>query len=190
MRIELLDKKQIIDIYNTRMVNDFPRDELRPLKMITKPYERGIYTCYGLKDDEGDDLLGYAFFVKSGNHFLFDYLAISDDKRDTGLGTIFLGLLREELSSCDSVIGEVEDPDCDDDVVSKENKNRRLSFYLRNGYIDTGVRVKLFGVDYIVLEMDLGKNNDKDTITNLYLSHYRKMLPYLLFKRMVYIKRK
>lgn len=188
MKIEILDKNQIINIYNSRMVNDFPRDELRPLKLILGPYKKGIYVCYGLFDNETDELLGYAFFVKNENDYLFDYLAIADGKRGSGIGTKFLELLREEFQCSDSVIGEVEDPVCAQNESDRENRKRRLYFYLSNGYIDTGVRVKLFGVDYIILEMDLGKKHDKDTITELYTSHYKKMLTKLLFKRMVCIK--
>lgn len=190
MKIIELSKNQIIKIYNERMVVDFSSDELRPLKMIIEPYEKGIYTGYGLIDDtnDADDILGYAFFVKNGRHYLFDYFAITDNKRGTGLGSTFLGLLRKEFNDSDSVIGEVEDPDCTDVPKEKEHMARRLRFYLANGYIDTGVRVKLFCVDYIVLEMNLEKDHDKDAITELYLSHYRNMLPEHLFKRMVCIK--
>lgn len=88
----------------------------------------------------------------------------------------------------DSVIGEVEDPECSDNENDKILQTRRLNFYLRNGYIDTGVRVKLFGVDYIVLEMELNKNHSADEISALYKEHYRNMLPEKLYRTMVYIK--
>ncbi|MDO4188572.1 MAG: GNAT family N-acetyltransferase [Lachnospiraceae bacterium] len=190
MKIIKLDKNQIIQIYNERMVYDFPKDELRPLKLIVKPYEKGIYTGFGLIDDNSDekDILGYAFFIKMENNYLFDYFAISSDKRNTGLGSIFLDLLKQEFKNAGSVIGEVEDPECAENEENKTNMSRRLKFYLSNGYIDTSVRVKLFGVDYIILEMDLGKSHDKNTIKDLYLSHYRNMLPKLLFKKMVCVK--
>lgn len=187
MNIYELDRKQIIDIYNTRMVNDFPANELRPLKMILEPYDKGTYICYAIKEDS-DDVLGYAFFVKHKNHYLFDYLAISDNKRGSGIGTLFLQLLKEKLQFSDSVIGEVEDPECSDKENDKILQTRRLNFYLRNGYIDTGVRVKLFGVDYIVLEMELNKNHSADEISALYKEHYRNMLPEKLYRTMVYIK--
>lgn len=188
MKLVKLEKKTIVEIYNERMVFDFPKDELRPLNMILGPYEKGTYVCYGINDENSDEILGYAFFVKMDQHYLFDYLAVSDAKRGTGIGTSFLALLKEEFRDSDSVIGEVEDPECAENAEDKERKLRRLRFYLNNGYIDTNVRVKLFGVDYIVLEMNLNNSFDEDRITELYLSHYRKMLPKRLFETMVCIK--
>ena len=189
MKIIELSRNQIIDIYSSKMVNDFPADELRPLKMITGPYDKGIYKCYAIvdKSDEGD-ILGYAYFVKNDNHYLFDYLAISDEKRGSGIGSAFLSLLREQFANSESVIGEVEDPDYAENDADKDIQTRRLNFYLRNGYINTNVKVKLFGVDYIVLEMDLNKTHSEKEIIDLYNNHYRTMLPKKLFDSMVHIK--
>lgn len=189
MNIITLSKEQITYIYNSRMVKDFPPTELRPLAKIIEPFEMGKYTGYGLVDDSDcDEILAYAFFVKMGNHYLFDYLGVSENKRSTGLGSIFLNLLKEEFKGSDSVIGEVEDPSCAESAKDGLLQERRLNFYIRNGYLDTGVRVKLFGVDYIVLEMDLGISHDIETITELYKGHYKSMLPEKLYSKYVLVK--
>lgn len=196
MKIELLNKEQITTVYNTMMVNDFPPMELKPLRWILEGYDQGKYSCYALVDDGvdlnrdtvEDSVLGYAIFVKMDRHYLFDYLAVSSGKRNGGLGSAFLQLLRERFADCDSVIGEVEDPECAESEEERELQTRRLNFYLRNGYVDTGVKVIMFGVDYIVLEMDFGKNHDSETIAELYQAHYREMLPEELFLQKVKIK--
>lgn len=189
MKIQLLNRRQVKQIYKTKMVNDFPPMELKPLMMILAAMSKGKYICYGLMDDSEENVLGYAFFVKRGNHYLFDYLAVSEDKRNSGIGTEFLNLLREKFAGSDSVVGEVEDPDCAENDEEREIQNRRLSFYTRNGYINTGIKVLLFDVDYLVLEMDLGKNHTGDDVAAIYQEHYKTMLPKKMYLKKFEIKK-
>ena len=190
MQISLLSREQITEIYNTKMKYDFPPMELKPLQRILDAYDKNLYECYALlKDsDSSDEILGYAFFVKMVNHYLFDYFAVTKDKRNGGLGSIFLGLLKQKFADSDSVIGEVEDPDYAENEEDRDLQTRRLNFYLRNGYINTGIKVVMFDVDYIVLEMDLGKNHDQNAIAELYEAHYKAMLPEEIYKEKVKIK--
>jgi len=196
LKIHLLNREQIAQIYHTRMVQDFPPMELKPLQRMQDAYDQGNYVCYALLEEgkdigpatKAEDILAYAFFVKMDNHYLFDYLAVSSDKRNSGLGTSFLELLHGEFADSDSVIGEVEDPDCAENDTDRELQTRRLGFYLRNGYINTGIKVVMFDVDYIVLEMDLGKNHDRQTISNLYQEHYKAMLPREMFLAKIRMK--
>jgi len=190
MQISLLSREQITEIYNTKMKYDFPPMELKPLQRILDAYDNNLYECYSLTDDEDNlkEVLGYAFFVKMDNHCLFDYFAVTKYKRNGGLGSTFLGLLRQKFTDSDSVIGEVEDPDYAENEEDRELQTRRLNFYLRNGYINTGIKVVMFDVDYIVLEMDLGKNHDQNAIAELYKAHYKAMLPEELYNQKVKIK--
>lgn len=198
MKIALLDKEQIAFIYNNFMIHDFPPTELKPLARMIDAYDKGVYECYALLEDSVDisdkdarktrDILAYAFFFCTDNHYLLDYFAVTKNKRNGGLGSIFLGLLRQKFFDSDSVIGEVEDPDYAENEEDRDLQTRRLNFYLRNGYINTGIKVVMFDVDYIVLEMDLGKNHDSDTIARLYEAHYKAMLPEEIYKEKVTIK--
>lgn len=190
MKIIELNKDQIVNIYNKMMVHDFPKNELRPLEWILKPYDEGTYICYALQDGEAgaNEVLGYAFFVKMNNHYLFDYFAITERQRNNGLGSVFLKLIKEKFACCDSVIGEVEDPQCSSNEEERLKQTRRFDFYIKNGYLDTGVRVNLFGVDYIVLEADLGTSHSKEEISQLYQEHYKSMLSKELYEKMVRIK--
>jgi hypothetical protein len=65
-------------------------------------WERGAYDCYGLFD--GEEILGYAFFVRLGNNYLFDYLAIAEEHRDEGPGTLFLRQLAHCLQDADHAV--------------------------------------------------------------------------------------
>ena len=60
MELIQLNKDQVAFLYRERMVHDFKKDELKPLKMILKAIDEGIYESLGLSDGAG--LLGYFFW--------------------------------------------------------------------------------------------------------------------------------
>ena len=189
MIIKNLTQEQVKTIYNNHMVNDFPASELKPLSMILKGMEKKIFECLGYVDEESGEILAYAVFVKNGNDYLFDYLAVISDSRNSGIGSSFLKQIAEHYKHADSVIGEVEDPVFAKDDKEKNLQERRIGFYKRNGYIDTNVRVKLFGVDFKVFEMNLGRKHSEEEIKQLHKSHYKKILPIFLYWRSVKIKK-
>ena len=180
----LTEIRELRRIYNERMRQDFPSDELKPFFMIRRALRRGVYACYGLRERDGDALLGYAFFFRErdGRRFLFDYFAVDRARRSEGLGTAFLTLLREELRNADCVVGEVEDPDVSEDAAERATRQRRLDFYLRNGCVETGIRSRLFGVDYRVLELPLENPHTQAEVREAYEALYRQMLPARLYE--------
>ena len=169
-----LTKQEVREIYNDYMKVDFPKDELKPLSAIMKLIDSGAYRCMGYVDDQDTEkkLYAYAFFVKQNEDYLFDYLAVMENSRNGGIGSSFLAELAKEFEGAESVIGEVEDPAFARNEADRELQSRRLGFYLRNGYKDTGVRAKTFGVPFIILEMDLGKKHDAKNIIELYKKQY------------------
>ena len=110
MIIKNLTQEQVKTIYNNHMVNDFPASELKPLSMILKGMKKKIFEWLGYVDEESGEILAYAVFVKNGNDYLFDYLAVISDSRNSGIGSSFLKQIAEHYKHADSVIGEVEDP--------------------------------------------------------------------------------
>lgn len=185
MNVRLLDLEEIREVYETYMVEDFPADELKPFLMIEKMFHEGRYEVLGVMDQE--KLVGYANFVKIGNDYLFDYLAISKEMRNQGIGSEFLDAIREHYKDADSIIGEVEDFNLSTGA-ERELQERRYHFYLRNGLVDTNVKVWMFDVDYIVLMMPAKKTLNEEDVKQLYLDIYRAMLPEELFKAKVRVK--
>ena len=181
MKLSVLNIAKIKEIYETRMVIDFPKAELKPLKYIIDAVNSGIYECLGLYENE--ECIGYTFLVKQGTSYLIDYIAIYSDKRNNGAGSELLRLLNEHLAEADIVICEVEDPDYATDDTAKDLQTRRLGFYLRNGCVDTGLRVKCFGVPFVILS--LGKNNGgrPDQLWDIYNSYYRAVLPKEMYEK-------
>ncbi len=183
MRLEHIDKSMVETLYRERMVIDFPEDELKPLGVILAAIDQGIYESLGLFDEE--TLIGYCFLVRLNNDYLVDYLAIHPERRNSGAGSVMVRLLAEYLRDADNVIGEVEDPGFAEDEEQKNIQSRRLSFYIRNGCTDTGLRVTTFGVPFIVLRIGEGNCSDPDSLRELYQSFYREILPEDIFEKCV-----
>lgn len=177
---KLTDIAQIEYIYRTRMQEDFASDELKPLSVIVQAWEKGIYDCYVLTRQES--ILGYAYFVRKDNNYLIDYLAISAEHRDEGLGTVFLKQLDEFFHKANCVVVEVEDPGAAKDKEDRFQRERRLRFYLRNGYRLTGVKARVFGVDYLILEVLIGTEHKTEEIEKIYTELYHCILHGASFK--------
>ena len=160
------------------MAEDFPPNELKPLAMMKKGMAENKYDCFGLA--KGGEILGYAYFFKlfedGREYLLLDYLAIKKENRNTGLGTKFFELLANYLNNTDMCICEAEDPDCSTDEVEKKLRLDRLAFYNRNHCIDTGVRAKVFGADYVVLSVYEKEPHNFCQVRDIYEKIYKNMV--------------
>ena len=174
MILRKLSKEQISAVYKDRMVIDFPPSELKPLSIILDAVDKGIYEGLGLYD--GDRIVGYSYLVKQSADYLIDYLAIYPERRNGGVGSTLVKLLSEYMGDAGSIIVEVEDPEYAKNEEDRKIRIRRLNFYLRNGCCDTGVRVRCFGVEFVILSVGKLKS-DKDSCWELYTSFYKEVLP-------------
>ncbi len=183
MKLKQLSKDEVITLFNERIVNDFAKEEIKPLNVILKAMDDGIYECLGLFD--GDAIYGYTFLVKMGMNYLVDYVAVYPEHRNNGVGSKMLSCLSDYLAKADLVIGEVEDPDYTEDEELKSLQKRRIEFYKRNGCRDTGLRVRCFGVPFIILETAGSTGAGKDELWEVYQSFYKAVLPKEMFERNV-----
>ncbi|WP_022774725.1 GNAT family N-acetyltransferase [Butyrivibrio sp. AE2015] len=183
MKLNLLNIDEIKQIYETRMVIDFPKAELKPLKNIIEAVNSGIYECLGLF--EGGECIGYTFLVKQDESFLIDYIAIYPDKRNNGVGSQLLRHLYEYLAAAKVVILEVEDPQYAKSAEEKDIQTRRLGFYMRNGCVDTRLRVRCFGVPFIILSLGKENGGEPDFLWDLYNSHYKAVLPKEMYEKIL-----
>lgn len=210
MKLDTLTAEQIKEVYETRMKEDFPPDELKPLPMIYKLLETGNYECLGLfwEESEGTNsfakvpkkqnenfshadcekkLAGYTFLNKVGSDYLIDYLATFPNQRNQGLGGIMLQLLCDKLKTATSILGEVENPAMEQNEVLRNLQSRRVQFYLRNGFWDTGVTATCFGVPFLLIETGHGGRHSQEEIQKLYKMHYKTMLPKNLYEENVFV---
>jgi len=187
MIFSMLNKEQIEKVYNECMKVDFPPNELKPLAMIYKAMDEGVYFCYGLMEKE--NILGYAYLMKlrDSEDYLIDYIATDCNRRNQGLGAVILKELQELLKNADSVIGEVENPEMADREEDRVLQQRRYGFYMRNGLMDTGVLATCFGVPFIILEQKCRKTHTKEEIISLYKAHYKALLPKEMYEKNIRI---
>ena len=181
-----LTREEITDTYNRHMKKDFPKDELKPLSRILFSLDKDQYICYGIFNNAA--LCGYAYFasiIEDGKtYYLLDYFATVEEFRYQGIGSEFLKLLYDKVSDVEMVLCEAETPD---GTTSDEYniRSRRIAFYLNNNFIDTDVTASVFGVDFVLLELDLGKKHTKDEIRNYYSKLYKSFLSEKMYNKFV-----
>ena len=185
MRLQELTEDQIKAVYEQRMREDFPSNELKPLDMIMNRREKGIYECLGLFNE--GELAGYVYLVRLKEDYLIDYLAIDKKRRNAGYGGELIRLLSGYLVHVKSIIGEVEDPEYAQSEADRELRTRRQQFYFRNGFRDTGVKATCFGEPFMIIEMGEGLVHTEDEIISLYRSHYKAILPEHLYEKQIRI---
>lgn len=185
MRLDKLTNAQVEKIYRERMIEDFPPNEIDPLEVINKAVEQGNYECLGLMD--GEEIVGYVFMIRHGEDYLIDYIAIYPDRRNRGFGGELVRLLGEHLVNAKSAIVEIENPEVAMNAVDKEMRTKRLEFYLRRGFRDTGVRTIYFEAPFIVAEMEQTPVHTVEEIKALYEMHYKAFLPKGMFEENVFV---
>ena len=183
LRLETLNKAQVENVYNERMVIDFPKDELKPLDILYRAMDNGIYEPLGLFDATG--IIGYTFLVKHDRDYLVDYLAVYPQQRNLGSGGIMVRMLSDYLKDAENLIAEIENPEYAENEADRILQTRRFGFYTRNGCSDTGLRVRCFGVPFMILRWGKKENEDLNALWDLYQSFYRIMLPKDLFKKSI-----
>lgn len=177
-----LNDKQIEYVYNNFMKKDFPPDELKPLSFIKKAINENIYTCYGLFCER--IITGYLFLekLKDTDDYLVDYLAVVPEYRNKGLGSEILKLLIEKLPDAKSILVEVEDPDYAENEDDRILQTRRYGFYIRNGFKDTSLRAKCYGVPFRIIETGKNLMHTKEETEKLYRMHYKAMWPRKMYE--------
>ena len=171
---QLTDFAQVELLYRTRLADDFMPSELKPLESMRRSWTKNAYQCYGLFG--GDELLGYAFFVRRDRDYLLDYLAIARERRGEGLGSLFLHQLAACVQDANCAVCEVEDPDKARSTAAREHRERRMQFYLRNGCRKTDVTSTVFGVDYRILEIPTAAEHTAEEVRSVYTELYRSSL--------------
>lgn len=192
MRVRKLDTHEVRDVYRRYLKRDFPRNERRPLWSIMSMRRRQQYVCYGVFC--GDRLVCYAFFVGiilGGKRYcLFDYFAVIPGLRGNGIGSWFITEFEKYIQNAELILIETENP-----IQAKTREERavmesRLSFYLKNGLRDTGVRAETFGVPYCILEFPLSRKKSETTegeVRSAYEALYRAMMTERMFHKYIRI---
>lgn len=129
----------------------FPRNERKPVGMILSMCKAGTAEVLSIVD--GGRFCGLAITVLYKDMVLLDYFAVKSSSRGQGLGSKAIKIIGERYSD-KRLFLEIESPD--DSAPNNSERVRRKAFYLRNGLAETGVFVKLFGVNMELLTFDCG----------------------------------
>lgn len=178
MRIEKLDKDTRAKIYREHMLQDFHEEEVKPLALLERLTEQGLYLCCGCFD--GKIPVGYMYFAKApdSDRYLLDYYAIYPEYRSKGYGSKILAELKTgnpDVSAFgDVMIAEVEDPDYSENEADRDLRERRIGFYKRNGLRALQLRSRVLGAHYIIMLLEpanrppMAEREAADTLTAIY----------------------
>lgn len=176
MVIKVLNKSEIEKVYEAYLKEDFPKDELKPLKYINKMYDYGKYECLGFYD--GETFVGYAYMVIANDSDvrLLDYFAVLSGQRNNGIGGECLKALKKYYKDLKCVILESEHPTYSKDDKDKKIRERRISFYKRNGLIETDITTSVGGVYYKIFclecSSDVSEIDIKREVENIYYTMF------------------
>lgn len=177
--ITKLSLEALKSIYDARMKEDFPPDELRPFSSMQALTQQNSYASFGY--DEDGNIMAYACFarVKDSPAAMLDYYAVSKQSRGSGIGSKFLAAFPAFLKplGVQHVILEVESVEKAKDAVQAEIRRRRIAFYEKNGCRRTQVRSLLYGVYYDVMVLSMsGGAETNQTIMQQLRDTYRVIL--------------
>jgi len=155
--LRALSWPEIQALYRSRMQEDFPQAELKPLAQLQRFFEEGLLRGYSL-DQGSRQGLAYALLEapQDGGVWLLDYLAVDKTQRGHGWGSRCLELLPEQLQGIKAVVLEIERLDSAVGEAEAQLRRKRKAFYLHNGVQETGVFASAFGVDYEILALPVG----------------------------------
>ena len=176
IKLKTLSLKKTKVIYEERMREDFPPAELKKLQLICELFEKGLYEGFGVF--EGENLLGYAYFSMDNDHrfYLMDYFAIKKELRGQGYGSDMLQLITEHYKAADALICEVENPFLEEDYSLRQEKQRRMEFYRRSGWNDTGIDAWMYGVEYRILSAKASRHIEPEGLLKAYELIYRSVI--------------
>lgn len=197
-----LSDKAIEEIYYEHMIGDFPKSELKPLKLLLDCRKKDLYKCFGLY--EKDRLLAYSYFANDFDKkiILLDYLAVVKDMRNAGYGSIMLSKIKEYFrsnSTVENIIIEAESIESSKNQEEKAVRQRRIAFYKKNGLVQQQFMSKVFGTEYTILllavqdndaatdKKQILKENSEGKITEGYQNIYKAILTKEMYDKNIFI---
>lgn len=150
--IKSLNPEEIKEVYNQKMVRDFPPRELKPLNTILEMVSQGHYLTLGYYDADST-LMSYAFFAMDSGTVILDYYAVSSSMRGTGVGSSFISRFKEYFQpmGIDYLLLEVESVESSKNQEETDIRERRIHFYEKNGCVLSNVYSDVFDVEFRIM---------------------------------------
>ena len=161
--------------YLTDMVHVFPENERKPCDAIYDEMLQGKFLAFGLF--AGGELLAYALIARMpGCGYLFaQYVVVKEAYRSRGLGGMLMDEVAKRCGAYRAVMVDVEDPEFGADDAERDYREKRVRFYLKNGFRTTRVKARVCGVDYLVMARELSTYPSDEEIFEASDALYRSM---------------
>ena len=138
---DLKDREEIRSLYD----RSFPDDERIPWDRLQKTgsSSRLMYVYY-----DGDEPVGLSYVFLHGSLAYLGYLAVEENRRRHGYGSMILSMIQKTYAQRRIVI--------DIEIVDRKAENyeerlARRNFYLHNGFQRSGIGYYFYNVDYELL---------------------------------------
>lgn len=192
--IRKLQPNEIQQLHKECIQRDFPKNEVRPYKMVKRLVNKKLYVVYGAFSN--NTLISYATFFSLPNNpvVLLDYLAVQPQYRGTGIGTEFFknfkDIVKAEFPNAKVIVIECEDPSYATNYNDKIAREKRIRFYTQNGALLTENRFFAFGVNYNLLSVYFDSNKPKlnlgKSVYDLYLYSFNRIFRILVKNNLKY----
>ena len=126
--------------------NAFPASERKPFSIIRSMQKKGKTDVWYFEKD--GVFAGFATTINGNDRILLDYLAVDRKKRNCGIGTEILNLIRTQYEG-KGIFLEIERLCAD--APNAEERIRRKQFYLSCGMKELNVSARVFGVEMELL---------------------------------------
>lgn len=152
----------------------FPGNERAPLWLLTLRAAKKGVDFWSLHDKERDKFIGLLYIVSSGEVSYIFYLAIDEAERGKGYGSAVLGAVLRHYSDKRLFLSvERLDEPCD----NYEQRVRRRSFYLKNGFEDKKRHIREGGMTFDMFGVgDPPTGNEYDKLIDEYFGFMRKFI--------------
>lgn len=162
-------------IYETKLIKDFPPEEVKPFKSMMRMYHENQYRFLGFY--EQDELMAYAYMVNFDHFLLLDYFAVISNLRGKGTGSKCLNILKEQMKDVYGIIIETENIACASNDTELHERIRRNDFYRRNGVRETKVREIIYDAAYQNWYYPVTKHLTDDEVLRESIHFYEIMIP-------------
>lgn len=153
--IHRIKDEELVEIYK-HIKKDFAPDEYAPYEVLYQQIQKGAQEGMTLYKDEQD--VAYAICAGSNpNGFvLISLLAVYEQLRGQGIGSIFLNELRSKYSDKSGIIVEVEKPEESSNEEEKDFRKKRIEFYEKAGfYLIPNINYSIWDVPMHLMAMPL-----------------------------------
>ena len=122
-----------LPLFFRRIEEDFPEEEYAPFDVLDAHLRSGIQEGLVLSA-EGSDIAYAINAVSPGGYVLISLMAVAKKLRGKGIGSTFIGMMKERYAGSKGIILEVERPDRAKSGRELSTMKERIAFYERLGF--------------------------------------------------------